>query len=156
MAFGHHPTLLAREEDSRHRRHVERALDAVFGQQVENPGDPDPVAELAPGKAADRLAAVPQIAGLVGAVEPPGHRATRTAGPFGGPQPPPGADAIDDLAPLFFRPLPRFEVHLGNTHAIVLFVNPLIGALIGEEPAERTKQMVGAVRFELTTLSTPC
>ena len=152
MAFGHHPTLLIRVEECRHRRHVERALDAVFGQQVENPGDPDPVAELAPGKTPDRLAAVPQIAGFVVAVERQRHRATRTAGPFGGPQPPPSADAVDELAPLFFWPLPRFEVHLGNAHAIVLFVN----ALIGEEPAGRAKEMVGAVRFELTTLSTPC
>src|SRR5437016_13837 len=152
MALGDDPPLLVRVEECCHRWHVERALDAVFGKQIENPRNPDPVAELAPGQATDRLAAIPQIAGLVVAVERQRDRAPRTAGPLGRPQPPPGADAVDELAPLFFRPLPRFEVHLGNAHALVLLVN----ARIGEEPAGRAKQVVGAVRFELTTLSTPC
>ena len=48
---------------------------------------------------------------------------------------PPSADAVDNLAPLFFRPLPGFEVQLGHVHGIVLFVN----ALIGEEPAGKVK-----------------
>src|ERR1700751_2748093 len=63
MTFGHYPALLLGMETCRYRRHGERTLDVVFAEQVENPRDADPVAELAPGQAPNRLAAIAQVAG---------------------------------------------------------------------------------------------
>src|SRR6516165_2059156 len=152
MAFGHHPTLLLRVEQCRHRRHIERALDIVFVEQVENPRHTNPVAELAPSQAPDRLAAIPQVAGLVVAVERQRDSASRAIWPFGRLQPPPGTNAVDEFAPLFLGPLPGFEIGLGNWHAS--FSSSTLRSASSRR--EKRRGMVGAVRFELTTLSTPC
>ena len=53
VAFGHYPALLLGMQKCRHRRHIERALDTVFGEEVQDPRHPNPVAELAPGEAAN-------------------------------------------------------------------------------------------------------
>src|SRR5215472_8852496 len=116
MAFGHHPALLLGVEQCRHRRHIERALDTVFVEKVENPRHTHPVAELAPSQAPDRLAAITEVAGLVVAVERQCDSASRATRPFGRLQPPPGTNAVDEFAPLFLGPLPGFEVRLGNGH----------------------------------------
>src|SRR5947208_9449380 len=141
MSFGHDPALLVGVEECGHSRHVERGLDAIFGQPVEDPWHPDPVAELAPGQAADRLAAVPQITGLVVAIERQRNRAACAAWPLCRSQPPPGEDAVDELAPLFLGPLPGFEVGLRSAHAFVLLVH----ASIDDKPAGTVRRMVGAV-----------
>src|SRR5271166_2097438 len=132
MTFGHHPALLLGVEERRHRRHVERGLDTVFFEQVKDPRHADPIAELAPGQTADRVAAVAQVAGLVVTIERQRHRATGAARPLGGPKPAPGTYAIDEFSPLFFGPLPGFEVGRGSVHAFILFIL----ASIGGEPAE--------------------
>src|SRR5262249_32809413 len=111
------------------------------------PRDADPIAVLAPGQAADRFAAIAQVAGLVVGIERQRDRASRAARPLDRPQLASRPDAIDELAPMFLRPLPRFEIGIGSAHAFLLTraVGPRDGG-----------GLVGAVRFELTTLSTPC
>ena len=69
VAFGHHPALLFGMEKCCHRGHIKRALDTVFFEQLEDSWYAYPIAELAPGQAPDRLAAVTQVAGLVITVE---------------------------------------------------------------------------------------
>ena len=153
MAFGHNPALLIRVEECRHRRHVERAPDAVFGQQVEDPRNPDPVAELAPGQAADRLAAVAQIAGLVVAVERPApprsahRRATRPAA------------AAARRGPRLTSLRHCSSGHCQGSRSTWGALMPSSSSSMlrsAKSRRERAKQMVGAVRSELTTLSTPC
>ena len=153
MPFGHDPALLVGVEQRGDGGDIEARLDTVLFQDFQNPRYAYPIAVLAPRQAPDRLAAVAQIAGLVVAVEGQRDGAPRAARPFGRPQLTPGADAVDELAPVFLGPLPRFEVALfevplGSVHLFFLHV--------GFSPAERARGLVGAVRFELTTLSTPC
>src|SRR6266853_3740918 len=110
MALRHHPALLVGMQESGHRWHVKRAPDPVLFQHVQDPRHAYPIAVLTPRQAADRLTAVAQIACLVIAVERHSDRAAGTARPFGRPQPPSGADAVDQLAPMLRGPLRGLEI----------------------------------------------
>ncbi len=84
VAFGDNPALLLGMQQRGHGRHVETRIDAVFFQKLQDARHADAVAVLAPGQAADRFAAVAQIAGLVVGVEGQRHCAARTARPLAG------------------------------------------------------------------------
>src|ERR1700736_5033319 len=106
MALRHHPALLVGMQEGGDRRHVKGTLDPVPFQHVQDPRNASSIAVLTPRQAADRLTAVAQIACLVIAVERHSDRAAGAARPFGRPQPPSGADAVDQLAPMLLGPLP--------------------------------------------------
>src|SRR5215469_1279 len=147
MALADDAALFVGVQQRRDRRYEKRRLDLVFVQELEDARHADPRAHLAPGEPADRLAALAQIAGLMIAVERQRHRAARAARPFRRPQRLAGAHPVDQLAPMRLRPLPRFEIRMRPFGAHEY-------SLRGEGMARR--EMVGAERFELSTLSTPC
>ena len=60
--------------------------------------------------AADRLAAVAQLVGLVVGVEGQRHGAARAVLPGLGPVAPAGAHLLDQLAPVLLGPLPGFQL----------------------------------------------
>jgi hypothetical protein len=65
MSFGYDPTLLVGMQERGDRGNVETGFDPVLCQPVEDARDAHPGAVLTPRHAADRLAAVAQLAGLV-------------------------------------------------------------------------------------------
>src|SRR5262249_56137902 len=90
-------------------------------ENCEEGGDALPVAELAPAHAAVRLATLAQFVGLVIAVEGERERAARAILPLRRTQGPPRADVVDEAAPVFFRPLPGFEIARGFVHGVLLY-----------------------------------
>ena len=132
MSFGHDTALFVGVEKRGDGGDIEARLDSVLFQELQDSRHAYPITVLAPRQAADRFAAVAQITGLVVAVERERDGAPRVRGPFGGPQLTPGADTVDELAPVFLGPLPGFEVGLGSVH---LFLRH-----IGIRPAEKTRR----------------
>src|SRR5262249_357621 len=63
------------------------------------------------------------VAGLMVAIKGQRDGTASAAGPFGGPQRPPGADPVDEPPPVFLGPLPRFEIKIGSVHDLP----PLVG-----------------------------
>ncbi|MNC85710.1 hypothetical protein D3C83_13220 [compost metagenome] len=116
VALGDDAALLVGMQQRGDRGHVKAGLHVVAPEQIEDARHPDPRAELAPGEPADRLAAFPQIAGFVVAVEGQGDRAARAAGPLLGPQRAARAHPVDQAAPMRLGPLPRFEIGFGSRH----------------------------------------
>src|SRR5215831_3000197 len=116
MPLSHDLALLVGVEQRGDGRDIEARRNTVLFQELQNPRHAHPIAVLAPRQPADRLATVTKIARLVIAVEGQGDGAPRTARPLGRAQLTPGADAVDKLAPMFLRPLPRLEVGLGSAH----------------------------------------
>ena len=86
MPLGDDAALLVGVDQRRHRRDVERRLDAVALEQLQDARHRDPGAVLAPGHPPDRLAAVAQFVGFMIAVERQRDRAARAARPFARPQ----------------------------------------------------------------------
>ena len=81
VTFRDHAALLVRIGQGRDRRHVEGRLDVVALEHLQDARHADPVAVLAPGHAADRLAAVAELVGLVIRIEGQREGATRAARP---------------------------------------------------------------------------
>ncbi len=150
MALGDDLPLLVGMQQSGDRRDIEAGLDPVLFQRLQNARDADTVTELAPGEPPDRVAAVAQIAGLVIAVKRQCHGTAGAARPFRWPQFTPGAHPVDAFAPFLFGPLPGFEIGALCVHAV------FSSSMIWPEERRLIGELVGAVRFELTTLSTPC
>src|SRR5262249_15138591 len=145
VSLGDDAALLIGMNERRHGRDVERRLDAVALEQLQDARHPDAIAVLPPGEPADRLAAVAQLIRLMVAVKGQRDRAARAARPARRAQRPPGAHPRHQLAPMLFRPLPGFAIGLGG-----------VGGAHGLSCDDAgPREMVGAVRFELTTLSTP-
>src|ERR1044072_2811734 len=109
VALSDDPPLLIGMEQGDDAGYVERRRHVVFLQQAQDAWHADAVAILTPGHAADRLAAVAQLAGLVVAVERDRKGATRPILPRLGPQRASGAYLVDQLAPVLLRPLPGFQ-----------------------------------------------
>ena len=109
VAFGDHPALLVGMEQRGDGRHIEGRRHVVFLQQLEDARHADPVAVLAPGHAADRLAALAQLVGFVIGVERDREGAARAVLPGLRPQRAAGAHLVDQLAPVLLRPLPGLQ-----------------------------------------------
>src|SRR5437588_7158268 len=108
VAFGDHLALFVGMEQGGHRRHVERRRHVVFLHEPQDARHADAAAILAPGQAADRFATFAQGAGFMIAVERDREGAARAGLPGLRAQRAAGADVIDQLAPVFLRPLPGF------------------------------------------------
>src|SRR5215472_15581771 len=91
-------------------------------ENLEDARHPLPGPVLPPAHAAERLAALAQFVCFVVAVERESDRAARAVLPLRRPQRPSGAHVIDDATPVFFRPLPRFEIVSGFVHGFFLLI----------------------------------
>src|ERR1700730_8277639 len=120
MALGDHPALLVGMEQRGDRRHVEGRRRRMALENLEDARHALPVAELAPAHAAERLAALAQLVGLVVAVEGERERAARAVLPRRRAQAPPGAHVVDEAAPMLLRPLPRFQIASRFVHGVLL------------------------------------
>src|SRR5262249_54434083 len=123
VALGHDAALLVGMQQRGDPRHVKGRGHRMALQNLKDARHALAVAVLAPAHAAERFAALAQLVGLMIAVEGERERAARAVLPGGRPQRAPGAHVIDDAAPLFFRPLPRFEVMSGVVHGVLLVVH---------------------------------
>src|SRR5262249_15335163 len=101
--------------------HVEGRRHRVTLENFEDAGHALAVAKLAPAHAAERLAALAQLVRLMIAVEGERERAACAVLPLRRTQGPPRAHVVDEAAPVFFRPLPRFEVASGFVHGVLLY-----------------------------------
>src|SRR6267154_3175006 len=120
VALGDDAALLVGVDQRGNGRDVKCRLDVIAFEQPEDARHAHPVAELAPGKPPDRLAAVAQIAGLMVAVEGQRDRAARPARPCRRAQRPSGPHPRDELAPMLLGPLPGFEIGFGGVHGLSL------------------------------------
>ena len=113
MTFRHHTALLVLVQQGCDRRHVEGRRHAVALQDLQDARHADTRAILAPGHAADGLAAVAQLVGLVVGIKRQGEGAARAAGPLRRAIAAAGAHLADQLAPMRLRPLPGFHGGFG-------------------------------------------
>ena len=109
MTLGHDAALLVGVEEGGDGGDVERGGDLVPGEQLQDAGNPDAVAVLAPGEPADRLTAVAQLVRVVVGVERERDGAPRVTQPVRGPEGAASADVVDERAPLRFGPLPGLQ-----------------------------------------------
>ena len=110
VALGDQRALLLGMQQGGHGGHVEGRLHIVLLQQFADARHADPVAGLAPGHAADRLAAIAQLVGLVVGIEGERHGAARAVLPRLGPVALAGAHLGHQLAPVLLAPLPGFQL----------------------------------------------
>src|SRR6185312_5408319 len=112
MAFGDDASLLVAIEQGDDGGHVERRRHGMPCKQLQDARDADAIAILSPRHASDGFAPVAQLVGLVIGIERQREGASRATLPALRTIGAPGADLIDEAAPMRFRPLPG--LHLGH------------------------------------------